>query len=803
MHTNKVASSDAPRAASPSLSLTSAEFTPQPASLPLSQQIYADQVAFLYRNSPVGFAVTLVAGALLAFSMHPQIAASVLLIWYAILVLITGMRFTLSYVYHWARPPANRARRWETLFLVGTAMAGLAWGSTIFVLYPADAVPYQVFLAMVLAGISAGAVAVFSARLAAYLAFAVPILLPAAVHFLAQGDSLHRILGVLTLLFLGGMMVTARNSERAFRTTLELRFDNRQLAEEIAERRRVQNELSASEERFRDFAESAADWFWEMDSDLRFTAISERFEDVAGVPREHLLGHGEPHFFAKYVEKPEELQGCLDLLFQRQAFDNLELTWTRPDQARRTFQLSAKPLYAPHGAFAGYRGVGRDVTEEHRKAKLLAYQAQHDALTGLVNRPEFTRRVEHAISRCQRDGTPCVVCYLDLDHFKLVNDTVGHAAGDELLKQIAGLFLGRIRARDTVSRLGGDEFSLLLEDCPLKNGIDLAESLVATLEDFRFRWEGRNFGVGASVGVVPIVSGDETVVQLLAQADLACYAAKDTGRNRVQVFRTEDSDLARRQDELHRVSELRDALENDQFCLYIQPIQALGSRSISHYEVLLRLQGRDHEIITPGSFIPAAERYDLMRELDRWVVRKTIMAAARGGLDNSDAALFVNLSGNSLDDDRLLRFIQENLNRAGVNAARIGFEITETTAVRHLSHAERLVQQLKSHGHCFALDDFGSGLSSFAYLKRLPVDFLKIDASFVRDMAQDATARAMVTAIKQIGQTLGIETIAEGVESENTLAALGELGVDYAQGYAVGKPIPLEQRQVMTTPNQA
>ena len=757
----------------------------------LAKQVYADQVAFLYRNSVVGFAVSLSAGALLALSMYGQIATSVLLHWYAALALVTGLRFTLSYLYNRACPPVHRARRWEGLFLTGTALAGLAWGSTIVFLYPAEAVAYQVFLALVLAGIAAGAVAVFSARMVAYLAFAGPILVPASIHFLAQGDSLHRVLGTLTLIFLGGMLVTARNSERAFRTTLELRFDNRQLAAEIAERQRVQDELRASQERFRDFAESAADWFWEMDANLKFTAISERFEGVSGVPRKQLLGQGDLQFFARYLEKPEELQAHLDLLGAREAFESLELTWVRPDQSRRTFELSAKPLYGPTGEFAGYRGVGRDVTEERHKAKLLAYQAQHDALTGLVNRPEFTRRVEHAISRCRRNGTPCVICYMDLDHFKLINDTVGHAAGDELLKQIAGLFLGRIRARDTVSRLGGDEFSLLLEDCPLQNGVDLAESLVTTLEEFRFRWEGRSFGVGASVGVVPIVSGAETVVQLLSQADLACYAAKDSGRNRVQVFRVEDSDLARRQSELNRVSELRDALEHDQFRLYAQPIQSLPSGRTSHLEVLLRLETQTGEIVAPGSFIPAAERYGLMQDLDRWVIRNTISAAASRFPNVSDAALFINLSGNSLDDHRLVRYVRENLKRARVSAARIGFEITETTAVRHLGHAENLIGQLKTQGHRFALDDFGSGLSSFTYLKRLPVDFLKIDASFVRDMTQDTTAKAMITAIKQIGHTLDIRTIAEGVEREATLAALGDLGIDYAQGFAVGPPVPL------------
>lgn len=759
---------------------------------PLNERIHAEQVAHLYRNSPVGSGVSLVGGALLVFALYPQISLSVLLSWYTGLVVVTFARFALFYLYRRVRPPTTVARRWEWRFLVGTALAGVAWGVSMVFLYPGVDAAYQMFIVLVLAGMSAGAVAIFSARMVAYVAFSAPVVGPAAVQFFADGDPLHTVFGFFTLLFLAGMIMSARNSERAVRAALALRFDNQELMAEIAERQRVQDALRASEERFKDFAEAAADWFWEVDAELKFTHVSERFQEVTGLTRAQALGRNERQVFAKHVENTEQWQAHLGVLETRESFESFELQWTHPDRTNRTFQISGKPIFDEQGQFAGYRGVGRDVTEERRKARLLAHQAQHDALTGLVNRREFTRRLEHAISQSKRDGTPCVLCYLDLDHFKVVNDTVGHVAGDELLKQIAGILLGRIRARDTLSRFGGDEFSLLLENCPVQHGVRIAETLLAALGAFRFRWDERSFQVGASIGLVPVVSGNETPVQLLSQADLACYAAKDLGRQRIHVFQAEDSDLVRRQNDLYRVTELRGALERDEFRLYCQPILALSDKRTSHYELLLRLEHHSGELMSPDSFIPAAERYGIMKDIDRWVIGNALAAVGEAFGDDSNSILFINLSGNSLDDDGLSHYIHGQLEKSGVKAERICFEVTETAAIRHLSRAEQLVRQLKGRGHRFALDDFGSGLSSFTYLKRLPVDFLKIDGSFVRDMVQDAAAKAMITAINQIGHVLGIETVAEGVGDDATLAELRDLGVDYAQGHALGKPVLLE-----------
>ena len=387
-------------------------------------------------------------------------------------------------------------------------------------------------------------------------------------------------------------------------------------------------------------------------------------------------------------------------------------------------------------------------------------------------------------------GTPYVLCYLDLDQFKVVNDTVGHAAGDEMLKQIAALLQTRIRSRDTLGRLGGDEFSLLLENCPLGKALEIAENLIATVGDYRFSWGERRFAIGVSIGLVPISMEVSDRVQLMTQADVACFTAKDLGRNRVSVYHADDSELSQRHHDILRAAELREALEQHRFRLYAQPIcstQAPDGHLI-HHEVLVRLLDRDGELLLPGSFIPAAERFGLMVELDRWVIAEALRQYSGLSIERDGPGIAINLSGDSLGDDRLVAFVQAELAATGVPAQRVCFELTETAAINRLAMAQKVITELRRLGCSFALDDFGSGLSSFAYLKQLPVDFLKIDGSFIRDMHTDEVDRAMVRSINEIGHTMGIATVAEWVESEEILAAVRQIGIDFAQGYAIGRP---------------
>lgn len=428
----------------------------------------------------------------------------------------------------------------------------------------------------------------------------------------------------------------------------------------------------------------------------------------------------------------------------------------------------------------------------------LAYQASHDMLTGLANRREFEGRLERALQSAKQHERIHALCYMDLDQFKIVNDTCGHGAGDELLRRLTVLLQHCVRDRDTLARLGGDEFGVLLENCPISKAHEVAELILQTVQDFRFAWKDKTFVIGVSIGLVEISRESESVASILSSADASCYAAKDKGRNRVHVYRTEDTELLRRHGEMQWVSRITQALEQDRFRLYYQSIVPLDSSRNEeiHFEVLLRMLDENDRLIPPMAFIPAAERYLQMPAIDRWVIKNTFRLchdACEAHRVGGFSTCTINLSGASLCDEHFLKFVQEQFMEYNVPPDSICFEITETAVISNLSEAIQLINQLKKLGCRFSLDDFGSGLSSFTYLKNLPVDYLKIDGAFVKDMAHDPIDFAMVEAINKIGQVMGLQTIAEFVESETILQRLKEIGVDYVQGFWIEEPRPITE----------
>jgi len=475
--------------------------------------------------------------------------------------------------------------------------------------------------------------------------------------------------------------------------------------------------------------------------------------------------------------------------------EGVGLTLRRRDGSDVAIQDAVAPIRDAEGRIIGAVLTFRDVTVNRRLARELSHQAAHDTLTGLANRAEFERRVATALALPAEERGEQVLCYMDLDQFKIVNDTCGHAAGDELLRQLSKLFQTRIRSSDVLARLGGDEFGLLLAGCPLEEALPIVDGIRAQVEEFRFNWEGKAFAIGVSIGLVQIAPG-ETLGRLLSAADSACYAAKDAGRNRIHIYQADDEQLLERRGEMLWVNRIRQALDEDLLRLYVQPIvQVAGKSSSPSYEVLVRLLGEDGSVIPPGAFMPAAERYALATAIDRWVIGNFL--AWTGDYcrrhPQEPGNYSINLSAASLGEDSFLEFVLETLARHSVPPQCICFEITETSAIANLSRAVIFMQRLKSIGCRFALDDFGSGLSSFAYLKTLPVDFLKIDGVFVKDIETDPIARAMVSSINTIGHEMGLLTVAEFVESEGILESLRELGVDYAQGYHLGRPHPLTE----------
>jgi Amt family ammonium transporter len=452
----------------------------------------------------------------------------------------------------------------------------------------------------------------------------------------------------------------------------------------------------------------------------------------------------------------------------------------------------ASPIHNQVGDIIGAVMIFRDVSKSHRLASRLSWQASHDELTQLVNRREFERQLDNVIAASRNEQSEHCLCFMDLDKFKVVNDTCGHVAGDELLRQLADIFKGQIRDADTLARLGGDEFAVILTKCGLGPAVNIAEEIRAAIEDFRFGWGGQSFQIGVSIGLVLIDSNSSDVDEVFKSADSACYAAKEAGRNRVHIYSQDDAEISLRRGEAQWMVRIQNALDNNRFQLNFQPIVPLRNNNENvHYEILLRMIGEQGEMIPPGAFIPSAERYQLMSKIDAWVI-ENLFEWLDEYWDYSHRDVFaINLSGQSLADDNLLYRIKQLLDRHAVPANRICFEITETSAISNLSQAQLFMHELKKIGCRFALDDFGSGLSSFAYLKSLDVDYLKIDGAFVKDMVQDPIDRAMVESIHNIGSVLKLKTIAEFVEDEAILNALKQVGVDFAQGYGVARPRPL------------
>ncbi|MEZ5525902.1 MAG: EAL domain-containing protein [Pseudomonadales bacterium] len=425
----------------------------------------------------------------------------------------------------------------------------------------------------------------------------------------------------------------------------------------------------------------------------------------------------------------------------------------------------------------------------------LAYQANHDTLTGLVNRRGFERRLKAALQSSQSEKAEHVLCYLDLDQFKVINDTCGHIAGDELLRQISTVLAKGLRRHDVLARLGGDEFGILMEHCDLEHACQAAETMCGSVEAFRFEWEGRRFSVGVSIGVVAITEAETDTINLLKKADVACYAAKAAGRHCVRLYHAGEAEFAKLHGDMRWASKISEALEEDRFKLFAQPIVPVSGKPNQgfHYEVLLRMIDDEEGLVPPGAFLPAAEQYDMINKLDSWVI-ETLFRYLHENPQHLEQVWMcsINLSGPSLASSGFQDYIIDRLEHYNIAPGKICFEITETAAITNLAKATRFIEVLREKGCRFALDDFGTGLSSFAYLKNLQVDYLKIDGVFIRDIVSDPIDYAMAKSIHEIGRVTGMQTIAEFVENSATQAKLAEIGVDFAQGYGIGMPVEIE-----------
>jgi len=562
---------------------------------------------------------------------------------------------------------------------------------------------------------------------------------------------------------------------------------------DITEQKVYEEALFREKESAQITLQSIGDGVVTTDADCNIEYMNPVAEELTGWSVDDATGCPIDDVFRGFHEETcEPLENPLAVAIRRnRAIKSVRPTLLiRRDGNELYIESTASPIRNDRGDVSGGALVFHDVSEARELNRRLSYHASHDILTGLVNRREFENCLERALKSAKARETSYALCYLDLDQFKIINDSCGHNAGDALLSQLGALLKSKIRWRDTLARLGGDEFGLLLESCSLEEAMGTADALRKAIREHKFIWDERNFSLGVSIGVVPITAENQDIAAVLTAADSAAQAAKEAGRNRVFSYEEHDIDLMRRRREMQWAARINNALEDSRFELFRQTIQPLQkSEPGAHYELLLRMRDENGALVSPDLFIAAAERYGITPNIDRWVVEHAFRWLVSEADERERLVMCsINLSGQSLTDDGFLPFVIKQFQRSGIDAEKICFEITETAAIASYAQASRFINALKELGCKFALDDFGTGLSSFGYLKHFPVDFLKIDGSFVKEILHDPIDREMVRSINEIGHLTGKQTIAEFAENSEIITMLKGMGIDYAQGYGVSEP---------------
>ncbi len=514
--------------------------------------------------------------------------------------------------------------------------------------------------------------------------------------------------------------------------------------------------------------------------------------EVAGAPLRHIFQIKNIH-----TQEPigDPLADCLNQ--SGKSSHNQECRLIRRNKQECIIDYSIAPIQN-NKKTVGAVLTFRDVTEQSKLTQKLAYQAAHDSLTGLLNRDEFEERLRKILASTRKNDTHALL-YLDLDQFKIINDTCGHGAGDELLRQVTALLHSKLRARDTLARLGGDEFGVVLEHCPQNEAMQVANSLRELVQNFRFQWLDKTFTIGVSIGLYSIRQDNEGLAHVMSAADSACYTAKNEGRNRVHIYQANDNELQKKSSGMEWLSRIQQAIADKRLCLYFQPIIALSNKNEleEHGEFLLRLRDEQNQLILPGSFLSSAERHDQMLMIDRWVVEQSLMLLKERFQQPSKVVYAINLSAQALGSEDFLDFVVDNLKTYQKISSNICFEITENIALTDLTHVTQFIATLKELGCRFSMDRFGSGLSSFGYLKDIPLDYLKIDGRLIKNMTKDPVDQAVIESMNRIGHVLGFKMIAEWVEDAQTLQLLEKIGIDYVQGFELAEPHPFHSN---TTP---
>ncbi|AEJ02113.1 diguanylate cyclase/phosphodiesterase with PAS/PAC sensor(s) [Nitrosomonas sp. Is79A3] len=796
-------------------------------------ELLAEQIKLLYQQAPKALIVSLIIAAALTFVFWNLVAKVWLVGWLAAIYLLTFARFLLIKSYFRKNPAITESPVWGRRFLIGTLLSGVLWGIAGSILFVSGSAMHQLFLAYLLGGMVAGAMATLSSYKWAFPAFSIPVVLPFTYQVVTHESDIHLILALTYLLFVFAMGSISHRLHHTVSDSLKFRFENfdllkrliqaknhqnainRVLQTQIAEKDRSQKALQTVKEQleqrvmertealalandvlyqekelFQVTLASIGDAVITTDSSGKITYLNPVAEIFTGWHNQEANGAPLQQVFNildTATRKP--VKNPLDGHSKKSGNikGHRECLLIRKNKQEWIIDYSVAPIQNEQEHVIGTVLTFRDVTEQRKITQKLAYQATHDSLTGLLNRKEFEARLSKILASTRKNDTHALL-YLDLDQFKIINDSCGHSAGDELLRQVTVLFQSKLRTRDTLARLGGDEFGIILEHCPQNEALQVAHTLRELVQNFRYHYQNKTFTIGVSIGFFPITHANEGLTHALNAADSACYEAKDQGRNRVHVYQA--ADKQQKPGETQWLPRIQQAIADQRLYLYFQPIRSISGKNglEEHGEILLRLKDEHGQLIMPGAFLPAAERHDQMLMIDRWVIQQLFKLLKAHARQPSNAVYTINLSAQALGNTDFLNFTVDSIKASKINPANICFEITEHIALADLKHVMHFISTIKELGCRISIDNFGSGVSSFGYLKNFPLDYLKIDGRLIKDMATDPVDHAMVESINRIGHVMRLKTIAGWVENAQTLQLLENMGIDYAQGFWLAEP---------------
>lgn len=779
------------------------------------QVILKNQTALLYQQALFSNA-TVIGVAILMYSLFSDHAyAGLLMGWSLAISILACLRLVLLYFYktrsaHWKLAPGE----WIKAYVILTFLVGLVWSSSSIFYVLIDDVQINTLFYVLISTVVAAAVPVLAAWFPAFLAYTLPqvIVLTSMSTYQIQTTQAPSLVYFLTFAFIAYFLLMLSLAKRANTNIvqgLQLQQKNQQLldklnlevnqrealvqerTEELVEANQKLKSSQAHMLKLSRAVESSPNPILITDANGYIEYINKKCEQVSGYQSAEVLGDSLDNYIG-VNDATQTFEEIWETVSSEGEW-NGEIKNCRKGGEDYWIKIYLAAVYDDRKVITHYVVIYEDITDSRQLSQKLSYQATHDDLTGLINRAEFENRLAAMVDDARHNHSEHALCFLDLDQFKVINDTCGHIAGDELLRQLGRLLSGTTRRTDTLARLGGDEFAILIEDCQQQQAEHIANEVRELVEQFQFIWESQIFTIGVSIGVTSINQRTSNRTEALKQADSACYAAKNSGRNRVYLYQDQDKRLAEQEGEFKWVNELREALMDNRLELFVQPILSTRSSQLHSYEVLVRLRDKQGTLFPPGAFLPSAERYNLSERVDRWVIDHVFDWLELHKQQLSFVKQFaINLSGPSLGHTEMLAYIGARLAKAQFNPAMIKFEITETAAISNLRNANSFIKALSEIGCEFSLDDFGSGLSSFGYLKNLPVQSIKIDGMFVRDMNSDPLDFEMVKSINDIGHVMGLETIAEFVEDEQIWDKLKFIGVDYGQGYYLGRPEPID-----------